>query len=228
MNTNMSLSTPVMMLLGACTGFILIGCSDATFDNYEPDNETSAFIDDEYHWELDGRPDDTVVVADAAGPSAQQLVQQHDIHRRHMLYFPLDSFNTTDPMQLARMSLQRLNSLTTNTNVIEQIKLCHTTTMQSDGVMASTYLHGSKDADDEAVRQYGHQLYQAYLNKYAPNKGQSLENDLHLYYIALAPNFSLDSNGRLDALYDAFWQWCIALPNTHWTGRYQDNPIQQM
>lgn len=213
------------MLLGACTGFILTGCSDASFDNYEPDNETSAFTDGEYHLEFDSYPDDKEVVPDMSGPSAQQLVQQHHIDRKHPLYFPLDSFDTSDAMKMAQMSHQRLNSLTTNTNVLEQIKLCHKTAMQSDGIMASIMLQGSKASGDEAKIQFGQQLYQAYLDKYEPEKGQSLENDLHLYYIKLAPNYSMDSDGRFDALYDAFWQWCIALPIKHWIRPYQNNPI---
>ncbi|WP_445766905.1 hypothetical protein [Rheinheimera sp.] len=202
---------------------ILSACSDKRSDEQRQDYEQSAYAtddddsNDDYYSADDTDMQDDIPTPDTSGPTAAQLVAENQIHRTNPFYFPLETIEATDNWQRSEISRKRMNGLTSNATVIKQIKQCYKTTQQSDAIMAGMYYHGAYNAEQksEEDRKLLQQYYQAFKDKYAAKKGQSVENDLNLYYIEMIPDYPADSNNRFDNLYDAFWQWCVQLPVKH-------------
>ncbi len=155
--------------------------------------------------------------ADTGRTSAAQLVAEHEIDWSNQFFFPLAALEGKTGPQAMFTAYSRLEKLAGSKSVDKQIRQCHEFTFSKAGVIDMTYQH----ENDAAMRLFNEE--KARVTEY---KGQRLEHDLSLHYFGLIPQYLKGTEGEdKTALREAFWQWCIELPNKHWAGHYASDPI---
>lgn len=193
--------------------FMLSACGDSSVANNAKDIQEGAAATNTVS-ELVSSADN--VKAGSGRVSAAQLVLANDIHWSHQLYFPEHTFEGKVGFEALSMGMLKLEKLAANQSIERQIKECHSHT--KEGQITGT---GYKFENNPLMRVFDERFVDR-TNRI----GQSLDNDLALYYMRLVKQHSkMLSSDERQAVSEAFWQWCIALPNTYWTGSYQNNPI---
>lgn len=148
--------------------------------------------------------------------SAEELVAEHAIHWSHSFFFPAEVLDGKIGWQAMYMAHAKLKKLASNESVVTQIRKCHENTTEGRLIAAGYNFENSTLMGNYNERVISHRK----------DKGRYLDIDLLLYFISLVEKHRKTlTTEQFEAVSDEFWQWCIALPNTHWSGRYQDNPI---
>ncbi|MGI5309748.1 hypothetical protein [Rheinheimera sp. WS51] len=162
------------------------------------------------------------VAAGSGNVSAAELVAEHNIHWSQHALFPTDTLDGKTGLQAAYVGYARLEKLAANKYIDRQIRRCHESVGGLAGLGTLEGLANQYNFENATLMN----MFKEEVATHNERKGELLENDLGLYYIGLVKQYKKTlSKDNKRSVNEAFWQWCIALPNTHWSETYRNNPI---
>lgn len=154
--------------------------------------------------------------ADGDLTNAEQLIAEHNIHWSHPFFFSEEILEGKKGPEAALVAYPRLTKLAGSKYNERQIRECHQFTRGTTSTLDMTY----QRENEVAMR-----LFNERKADVTKRQGQGLEHDLSLYYFELIPRYLKGVEGEdKTALKEAFWQWCIGLPNAHFED-YRNNPL---
>lgn len=157
------------------------------------------------------------VKAGSGSASAAELVAEHGIHWTHSYYFPAEQLEGKTGMAAMYVGLAKLDKLAGNENLARQIRECHSSVGQTIG-------HLYDFDNDVSMKLFKEQEAKA-MEGYRDSGYR--DDAMALYYINLLKQYDSALNkAQLADVDEAFWQWCIGLPVTHWQGPAAENPIK--
>ncbi|MDP4529396.1 hypothetical protein Q3O59_10210 [Alkalimonas delamerensis] len=202
----------LLMLCVSCIA--LSACGDSNVA-HKPQEQNGASVAAHEVSETDNRTGN--VKAGSRNTSAAELVAEHAIHWSHPNFFPAELLGGETGWQAMYTAHAKLEKVSSNENVVMQIRKCHENTREARLIAA-----GYNFENSTLMRNYNDRVA-----SYKAQKGRYLDKDVVLYFFGLLETHQQTlTSEQFEAVSDKFWQWCVALPNTHWSGRYQDNPIR--
>ncbi|SEH81016.1 hypothetical protein SAMN05660691_01604 [Rheinheimera pacifica] len=207
------------MLTFGISLFVLNACGDSDVANKAQEYKDAAVAVQQGMEIIDAADE---VKASSGNASAAELVAEHNIHWSQPALFPADKLDGKTGLQAAYVGYGRLEMLAANKHIDKQVRDCHDSV---GGLVGLGKLDGLADKYNFETATLMN-MFKEDEATHIERKGESLDNDLGLFYIGLVKQYKATlSKEDNRAINEAFWQWCIALPNTHWSERYRNNPI---
>ena len=155
--------------------------------------------------------------------SAAQVAAEHNIHWSNAFFFPDETLDGKTGMEAMWFAYEKLKAAAANETVDKQIRECH----QQVGTLR--LLSHFYKSDGSQLRLFDEEVAKAERAvENAAYYGSSLSRDvaMKLNYIGLLKQYDTAlSEAQVKEVNNAFWQWCVELPPTHFMAGSQ-HPIK--
>lgn len=159
----------------------------------------------------------------SGGASAAQLVTEHNIHWSNAFFFPAETLDGKTGVEAMWFAYEKLKAAAANEAVDKQIRECH---QQVSSLRLLSHFYKS---DESQLRLFDEEVAKA--EKAVENAayyGSYLSRDIamKLNYIGLLKQYDTAlSEAQVKEVNNAFWQWCVELPEKHFMSGTQ-HPIK--